>query len=254
METLSSSSSDLSPIPDYAAVALPHDGPSAGHAAAYGAPQHLYTSASSSSLAVALGTPPPSPLTDRTRAPVALEPLHMGTGLFALPASPRGGYPAAADGAPVYAHRPQNRVLSLSLWSEGMSVFTADVDRIQAQMAMSQHATQLPSILLRVKLYLSSLDDLHPAPLANGVAGAVTFAAPWQSEAKCITSVYCGQSCMTQEVSLLDGLDTAHIHRSEALTTQSVTCTLPDSSLSRCKWLDPSTSAQLSPSLHRARC
>lgn len=229
-----------------ASMSLPHD-PSAtirGTSSPYRSTQPMYSSASSSSLAVALGTPPPSPLTDRIRAPMALEPLHMGTGLFTLPASPRGGYLAPADVSPVYAPQPLNRVLSLSLWSEGMSVFTADVDRIQAQMTMSQHASQLPSILLRIKLYIS-IDDISGSPISNGVLGAVTFASRWQSEAKCITSVYCGQSCMTQEIGLLDGLETGHIHQAEALTTQSVTCTLPDSSLSRCKWLDPSTYAQL---------
>ena len=86
-----------------------------------------------STIAAAQGTPPsPPPPCNRIKSPVKLEPLHMGSGsLYALPASPLSGYVNGADASPIYPMmQPPNRVLSLCLWAEGMTMFIADVDTI----------------------------------------------------------------------------------------------------------------------------
>ena len=70
---------------------------------------------------------------------------------------------------------------------------------------------------------------------------ATTFASRWQTEAKCITTLYAGQAIVSQEIALFDGLETTHIHQPDALTPQAVTYSLPDSALSSCKWLETST-------------
>ncbi len=202
--------------------------------------QSMYPSASSSSLAVALGSPPPSPPYNRIRAPIKLEPLHMGTGLFNLPSSPHSNCLSAADVSPTFQPvQVHNRVLSLSLWAEGMTVFTADVDRLTPLLSGSQQSLHQPSVLLRMKMFISSIDDVHSSPNLHGFQGAISLAKRWTSEAKCITKLYCGQTCVDQEVAYLE--ETPPLYATST-SSHFVTAALPESRLSRCKWLDASKS------------
>ncbi|KIP09120.1 hypothetical protein PHLGIDRAFT_87223, partial [Phlebiopsis gigantea 11061_1 CR5-6] len=194
-----------------------------------------YPSASNT-IAVAQGTPPPSPPSNRIKSPVKLEPLHMGSGLYALPAS---GYLTGAEASPMYPLLPApNRLLSLCLWAEGMSMFVADVDRIQSALAVP--ASPLhdgPStVLLRIKISLPAAADVYGPPSLQGFRGVVSFASPWSTRARCNTAVYAGRACVSQEAEYLDGLQTAHVHQAVGLAPQSVSFNLPESSLSRCRW------------------
>ena len=211
-----------------------------------------------STIAAAQGTPPsPPPPCNRIKSPVKLEPLHMGSGLYTLPASPLTGYLNGAETSPVYPMIPApNRLLSLCLWAEGMSMFIADVDTIQSALAVS--ASPLhdgPStVLLRIKISIPAADDIYGSPSLQGFRGLVSFASQWSTQARCTTAVYAGRACVSQEAAYLDGLQPAHVHQASGLTPQSVSFTLPDSSLSRCRWLPngtcakPSCSATLSAS------
>ena len=212
-----------------------------------------YPSASTT-IAVAHGTPPPSPPCDRIKSPVKLEPLHMAQGLYALPASPLSGYniPSTADASPIYPMIPSpNRLLSLCLWAEGMSMFIADVDVIASSLAMPMADDGSSMVLLHVKIAIPAADDLYSPPNLHGFHGVATFASQWATQAWCNTHVYSGRACVSQEPALLDSLQTAHIHPPAGLTPQSVSFNLPESSLTRCRWLPNSTSPN--PSLSAPR-
>lgn len=249
-EALSSSSAST---PDYILTEfMPHASPSPQYAPSR-SPVHAlgpldvggafepYPSASST-IAVAQRTPPPSPPCNRINSPVKLEPLHMGSGLYALPASPLSGFIPGADTSPIFPMMPPpvpNQLVSLCLWAEGMSMFVADVERIAAAMPMPAMPPPdgPPTVLLRIKLHIAAADDIYSSPNLHGFHGVVTFANRWATQAQCSTAVYAGRACVSQEAGLLDGLQTGHVHQVDGLTPQSVSFSLPESSLSRCRWL-----------------
>ncbi|THH32113.1 hypothetical protein EUX98_g2064 [Antrodiella citrinella] len=200
-----------------------------------------YPISSPSSLELPYSFSPPSPPIsnrNRPRPPVKLEPLHMHPTLFNLPQTSQS---SASDSDlsplfPPYPHAPQVRVLSLSLWAEGMVPFTADIDRLHLTMPVTSRNPEATSILIRVRMGISCIDDLHSHPNLHGFQAAVTFSDMWMSEAKVITKSSAGSNCISQEVGYLEVNPSLP---STDLPPRAVTCFLPESSLSRCKWLPP---------------
>ena len=186
----------------------------------------------------ALGTPSPSPPTHRAiGSAVKLEPLHMGTGLSSfptLPPSPMSGFLGGVNATPAYAPMPPaNRLLQLSLWAEGMPAVTFDADQISSAMAMppfSLHDSP-PSILFRIKISITSIGDIHSSPNLHGLHGAIILASRWTSSAKCVTKLYSGATCISQESAYVESLSSSQPQATTA-------CALPESALSRCKWLE----------------
>ncbi|GJE95103.1 TEA domain-containing protein [Phanerochaete sordida] len=196
----------------------------------------------SRSIAVAQGTPPPSPPSDdRIKGAVKLEPLLMGGGPYALPQSPLSGYMnVSADASPIYPMmQPPTQFLTLALWAEGMPMFSAAVDHIIQGMAIPPATLHdSPStVMLRIKISIPSADDIYTFPNLHGFHGAVTLSSHWHTQARCSTTVYAGRTCVSQEVGILDSLPAAHVHHALGHAPPAVTFNLPDSSLSRCKWL-----------------
>ncbi|KAI0695906.1 hypothetical protein BC835DRAFT_919335 [Cytidiella melzeri] len=186
---------------------------------------------------VALGTPPSSPPPQQIqRAPVKLEPLHVGLFSFPpLPPSPMSGFLGSASASPIFSStHPTNRLLQLNLWAEGMTMVTFDVDQLSAAMAMPPLSPQdlPPSILFRIKISITSIGDIHSSPNLHGLHGAIMLASRWTSSAKCVTKLYSGTTCISQESAFLEQLPP-----SNTLNPSLVACALPESSLSRCKWL-----------------
>ncbi|KAI0818584.1 hypothetical protein BC629DRAFT_1462995 [Irpex lacteus] len=181
----------------------------------------MFSSVSGSALA-ALGTHSPSSSAHRTTgSSVKLEPLHMVAGLSSfppLPPSPMSGYLGGVNTSSAYTSvRSSNRLQQLSLWAEGMSTVTFDVDQMSTAMAMpppSPHDPP-PSILFRIKISITSIEDIHSSPNLHGLHGAITLASRWTSSANCVTKLFSGAHCIGHEIA----------------------CALPESALSRCKWL-----------------
>lgn len=189
---------------------------------------------SPSSLALPYSFAPPSPPTsrDRLRPAVKLEPLHMHPGLFNLP--PTLGSISDNDLSLLFPTiaPPAARVLNLSLWAEGMPPFMADIDRMNA--SASSRNPEATSVLIRVKMGISSMDDLHSHPNLHGFQGAITLSNIWGSQAKCITKSCIGPECVNSEVALLEVNPSPPAPN---MPPNSVTCILPESWLTRCKWL-----------------
>ncbi len=185
-----------------------------------------------------------SPPRHHTQGTVKLEPLHGTRGLFDLSPVAQGSFPGVIELAPPFqlARTPRNRVISFSLWAEGMAPFAIDVDRVARATVTpgNPQQSELSSILLRIKLSISSIDDIHSSPNLHGFQGAISFSERWNSEAKCITKTYTGPACVTQETGYLGGVNPALGLSNTVPASQAVTTVLPESPLSRCKWLETS--------------
>lgn len=151
---------------------------------------------------------------------VSMTPSHS----FSNPSSPiaLGSFPSSP---PLFG----NRICFISLWAEGMQPLTVP--------AVASPATVLlPPTLLRMKLRLPSIDDVRSPQTLHGFHGTVTLAAPWASAAECTTKVYANNVCISQESGSLQQVSNS------ATTTEGlmVQAFLPESPLSRSRWLDAS--------------
>jgi len=98
-------------------------------------------------------------------------------------------------------------------------------------------------ITFRIRLHLSSIDDLRGPPTLHGFHGTVSLARPWQYSAQCITKVHVDGVCTAEEVGALQ-LVAAHSPNSNGMDM--VQAFLPESSLTRCRWLDASAQTCIS--------
>ena len=139
-------------------------------------------------------------------------------------AQPSYAYPpAATTSSPRYS---QNRVSTLFLVAEGMTPFSVNVD------ALAANTSPRPVFALRIQLSVPLLNDARSPPTMHGFTASVAVANVWSSSAKCTTKVMAGAACIFEET---ESLQISHINGNGA-----VHALLPDSSLSRCRWLDPS--------------
>lgn len=123
-----------------------------------------------------------------------------------------------------YAHprHPSNRATAMCLLADGMTPFSVKVD---ALMPSSNQSTPA----LKIKLNITSVDDIRSPSTLHGFAGSVSLARVWTNSGKCITRAYANNVCISEEVGALD-ISTVEFGTANAV--------LPDSSLSRCRWFD----------------
>jgi len=121
--------------------------------------------------------------------------------------------------------RPRNKVTSLFLQAEGMTPFSVKVDAF----AQPTQAVQ-PPFTLRIRLGVPVLVDTRSLPTFHGFHSLISLEQVWSSTGKCITKVYANGACISEEAG---SLDVTHIN------IGTVNASLPESSLSRCRWIDP---------------
>jgi len=117
----------------------------------------------------------------------------------------------------------RNRVKTVCLLADGMTPFSIHVDALLA--SHSRRAW----LALKMKLCITSVDDICSPSTLHGFAGSVCLSGAWATSGKCITKAYVGSVCISEEIGTL-GLSNIEVGR--------VTAILPDSSLTRCRWLD----------------
>jgi hypothetical protein len=141
----------------------------------------------------------------------------------------------------------------LSLWAEGMQPAAVPVDALSSS---AQPADLSASVVaLRVKLHLPPIDAPY-SPALHGFQGSITCNTPRNPNIRCATAVFVRNQCTSREstyCSVIATDPTGH----EGL--DSITLLLPDSPLSRSRWLDPSKLfTRLPPPPHfnnvRSRC
>lgn len=146
---------------------------------------------------------------------------------------------------------PQNRVTTLYLYAEGMTPFSVNVDALGQQSSSSGSGTNssnsprpASAYGLRIKLSVPMVNDPRSPPLLHGFTASVAIATNmWSGNAKCVTKVLNGASntCFLEES---DALQVSYIGNGGAVHAM-----LPESNLSRCRWLDPNTSSTLTQEL-----
>jgi len=126
-------------------------------------------------------------------------------------------------------HVVRNNVTAVSLGAASMPPLLVEVDRY------APPSPSLPGYPPRVSIYfklsLSSLHDVSSPPALHGFSGTVTFAAPWTSVAQCVTRVFAGGVCESEEYAYFDPITPL-----SPISMTPVTVPLPESELSRCRW------------------
>ncbi|KAJ6547528.1 hypothetical protein B0H19DRAFT_1033360 [Mycena capillaripes] len=180
-----------------------------------------------SSPAPGLSYSPSSPLSslpDIPSPPVAFS--HLA-GPYSYPPHQKAyqGPPAAFAQAPV---RYPNRISGLTLLAEGMTALTINLDKLSRPPSIPARTHPLA---LRLRLAIPSVDETRAPVNLHGFFGNVRLASLWSSQAKVCTRVFdaSGRCFSTEEESL------------QAISVElgTVVAALPDSSLSRARWLDP---------------
>lgn len=163
--------------------------------------------------------------------------LHVNTDVYSAPSSPTStSYTSPTllqhsytpshfqDVAPTHT---SVRLSRLQIWADGLPPFTVEVD------SLTSPSKPYSRVMLRLKLSLppgeaeSSLSTLH------GFGGAIVLSEPWMSTGKCFTRVFTANTCISKELDYLQP------------TNQSLTAFLPDSWLTKSRWLEASMSITL---------
>jgi hypothetical protein len=106
-----------------------------------------------------------------------------------------------------------------------MTPFSVNIDALLAQAIPSVRAFSL-----RIKLSVPLASDPRSPPNLYGFNGSVSLANIWSSSAKCTTKVYTGTTLLSEEQ---ENLQMAGMNPNGSLHAL-----LPESTVSRCRWLD----------------
>ncbi|KAL4074467.1 hypothetical protein V8B97DRAFT_1868760 [Scleroderma yunnanense] len=132
------------------------------------------------------------------------------------------------------------RLSRLSLWAEGMQSYTIPIDSLVPS-AQPSSIHSVSAVALCIKLHLPPI-DAPCSPGLHGFQGSITCIAQPSSAFRCSTSVLVRNQCVSQEIgfcSLVTVESTAHD------LMETVTLLLPDSSLSRSRWLDSTSPTRI---------
>ncbi|KAF7363411.1 TEA domain-containing protein [Mycena sanguinolenta] len=144
------------------------------------------------------------------------------------------GYPAFVHAQPPTTTRYPNRTTGLTLLADGMTAFTVNIDRLVEPVS---HPGRTPPQTLRIRLAIPPVDDTRAPPNLHGFFGQVQLAAVWSSQAKVFTRVYDASGhCFSSEVESL---------QPNSVELGTVVAALPESALSRARWLDSSVQTRI---------
>ncbi|KAJ7435558.1 hypothetical protein FB451DRAFT_1062449 [Mycena latifolia] len=147
-------------------------------------------------------------------------------------------YPAAFPPPPVAPVRYPNRTTSLTLLADGMTAFTVNLDKLAPPASLP---ARTPPLVLRLRLAIPPVDDARAPANLHGFFASVRLASVWTTQAKVFTRVYdaAGQ-CLSTEAGAL---------QASSVDLGSVVASLPESALSRARWLDSTIQTSLTQQL-----
>lgn len=122
-----------------------------------------------------------------------------------------------------------NRLSCINLFAEGMQPFCLPLAALTS--ASDVAAQPPPRLLIRIKITLPSIDDIHGSPTLHGIHGTLSFTRPWITSATCVTDVYAANVHHSRDIATLQP-PTIDSPLGEC------TASLPESELTRCRWLD----------------
>lgn len=158
--------------------------------------------------------------------------LHINTDVYSSPSSPTSTSYASPtllqpsytpshfqDVAPTHT---SVRLSRLQIWADGLPPFTVEVD------SLTSPSKPYSRVMLRLKLSLPPGEADSSVSTLHGFGGAIVLSEPWVSSGKCFTRVFTANSCVSKELDYLQP------------TNQSLTAFLPDSWLTKSRWLEAS--------------
>ena len=158
--------------------------------------------------------------------------LHVNTDVYSSPSSPASTSYASPtlmqapytsshfqDVAPTHTNV---RLSRLQIWADGLSPFTVEVD------SLASPPGPYSRVMLRLKLTLPPGEVESSVSTLHGFGGAIVLSEPWLSSGKCFTRVFTANTCVSKELDYLQP------------TNQSLTAFLPDSWLTKSRWLEAS--------------
>lgn len=122
-----------------------------------------------------------------------------------------------------YPHSP-SRVTSICLWTDGMAPLSIKLDAL-----MSPHTSICMPLVLELRLSIAPNGGVTGTSPQDGFFTSVSLSKLWNNFGKCVTRVYANNICTSEVVGALDVSN---------IEMGIVNATLPESSLSRCRWLD----------------
>ncbi|KAG8217485.1 hypothetical protein J3R82DRAFT_5630 [Butyriboletus roseoflavus] len=122
--------------------------------------------------------------------------------------------------------------IRFSLWAEGMPTLTLPVDALISSTQPSVHPS--PALVLRIKLHLPPI-DVPCFPALHGFQASLTCTMRPCATVRCSTAVFVRGQCTSREGNHCTMM-TADSTGNDQL--ESITLLLPDSPLSRSRWLD----------------
>ncbi|KAF8212272.1 hypothetical protein K438DRAFT_1235375 [Mycena galopus ATCC 62051] len=139
------------------------------------------------------------------------------------------GYPAFVqhtNAAPNPVRYP-NRATTLTLFADGMTPLNVNIDRLVPPEPLP---ARTPPQTLRVRLSIPPVSDARAPPNLHGFFGSVRLVELWASTAKVFTRAYDPQGhCLSAEAESL---------QVSSVELGTVVAALPESVLSRARWLD----------------
>ena len=177
----------------------------------------------------AASSSPSSSDSDSSPTP-GLSHLHINTDVYSSPSSPTSTSYASPtllqpsytpshfqDVAPTHTNV---RLSRLQIWADGLPPFTVEVD------SLTSPPKPYSRVMLRLKLSLPPGEVESSVSTLHGFGGAIVLSEPWISSGKCFTRVFTANTCVSKELDYLQP------------TNQSLTAFLPDSWLTKSRWLE----------------
>lgn len=112
------------------------------------------------------------------------------------------------------------RLTHLQVWADGLDPITIEVN------ALTSSPTPYSRVMLRLKLCIAPVTDPSTPESLHGFNGAIILSQPWSAAGKCFTRVFTTNTCISKELDYLQP------------TSQSLTALLPDSWLTKSRWLE----------------
>lgn len=126
---------------------------------------------------------------------------------------------------PTHYRYARNKVTSIHLQADGMTPFSVKVDALNNPAQPVQ-----PPFTLRIRLCMPTTQDMRAPQSLNGFLAGVSLESVWSVTARCVTKVYGNNVCIAEESGYLNVTN---------INVGTVNASLPDSPLSRCRWVDP---------------
>lgn len=115
----------------------------------------------------------------------------------------------------------RNKISNMFLHADGMTPFSVKVD------ALANPSAQSPPFSLRIRLGVPTMADPRTPPTFQGFLGGISLDNVWSVSGRCITKVYEGPICVSEETGYLSIAN---------INVGTVNALLPESHLTRCRW------------------